>query len=324
VNRSLYDHLARSLAPRLSGRVETGRVLARLTTYRLGGPAALYVEPADLDDLKVLGEILRAVADERGPVPAMTLGRGSNIVISDRGFPGVVVRLRARSFAAIEPEGEAGLRAGAATSLPLLANWAARRALSGIEFLIAIPGSVGGAVRMNAGAHAGEIEDHLEVVTIFDLDDLEVTTRGAVELGLAYRSSNLTERDVVLDASFILARSDEPSVRARMEDFRRHRAATQPPAVQNAGSTFKNPPDDHAGRLVEAAGLKGARVRGATVSDLHANFFVTDEGATAQDVYDLVALVRERVLRAFGVDLQPEVRFVGAFEDPARAKEAVT
>jgi UDP-N-acetylmuramate dehydrogenase len=323
VSRSLFEHLAASIGPRFSGQVETGRSLARLTTYRLGGPAGLYVEPADVDDLKVLGEALRVIADERGPVPVLTLGRGSNIVISDRGFPGVVVRLRARSFAAIESSGEAGLRAGAATSLPLLANWAARRALAGIEFLIAIPGSVGGAVRMNAGAHGGEIKDVLATATIFGLDDLEVTSMAAADVGFAYRSSTLTERDVVLDASLVLTASDGASVRDRMEDYRRHRAATQPPAVQNAGSTFKNPSGDHAGRLVEAAGLKGARVGGAAVSALHANFFVTDEGASAQDVYDLVQLVRERVGREFGIDLEPEVRFVGAFEDPARAREVV-
>ena len=323
MSRSLFEHLAASIGPRFTGHVETGRSLARLTTYRLGGPAGLYVEPADVDDLKVLGEALRAIADERGPVPVLTLGRGSNIVISDRGFSGVVVRLRVRSFAAIDSSGEAGLRAGAATSLPLLANWAARRALAGIEFLIAIPGSVGGAVRMNAGAHGGEIKDVLATATIFGLDDLEVTSIAAADLGFAYRSSTLTERDVVLDASLVLGASDGASVRVRMEDYRRHRAATQPPAVQNAGSTFKNPLGDHAGRLVEAAGLKGTRVGGAAVSALHANFFVTDEGASAQDVFDLVQLVRERVGREFGIDLEPEVRFVGAFEDPAITKEVV-
>jgi UDP-N-acetylmuramate dehydrogenase len=323
VNRSLFEHLAASIGPKISGHVETGRVLARLTTYRLGGPAGLYVEPADIDDLKILGEALRVFAEERGPLPVLTFGRGSNIVISDRGFPGVVVRLRARSFAAIESSGDAGLRAGAATSLPLLANWAGRRALTGIEFLIAIPGSVGGAVRMNAGAHGREIKDVLANGTVFGLDDLEVSSRGPADLDFAYRSSALTERDVVLEASLVLTASDGTSVRARMDDYRRHRAVTQPPAVQNAGSTFKNPPGDHAGRLVEAAGLKGARVGGAAVSALHANFFVTDEGASAQDVYDLVQLVREKVAREFGVDLEPEVRFVGAFEDPARAKEVV-
>ena len=323
MSRALFERLAASIAPRFSGHVETRRRLARLTTYRLGGPAELYAEPADVDDLKVLGEALRVVADERGPVPVLTLGRGSNIVISDFGFPGVVVRLRARSFATIDAAGEAGLRAGAATSLPLLANWAARRGLAGIEFLIAIPGSVGGAVRMNAGAHGGDINDVLASALVFGLDDLEVTSRPAADLGFAYRSSALTERDVVLDASLALTPSDGASVRARMEDFRRHRATTQPPAVQNAGSTFKNPPGDHAGRLVEAAGLKGTRVGGAAVSSLHANFFVTDEGASAQDVYDLVALVREKVEREFGVDLEPEVRFIGAFEDPARATQVV-
>jgi UDP-N-acetylmuramate dehydrogenase len=249
--------------------------------------------------------------------PVLALGRGSNLVVSDEGWPGVVVRLAA-SFSWIEPlEDEApGLRAGAATPMPLLANWSARRGFAGLEFAIAIPGSVGGAVRMNAGAHGRETADALHSARVFDLDSLELHHLKASELDYSYRRSNLTDRQLVLEAQWALEEAPAAEVRERMDGYRKHRAETQPGAVQNAGSVFKNPAGDHAGRLVEAAGLKGFRVGGAAVSELHANFFIADAGASAQDVYELVAQVRSRVGARFGVDLVPEIRFVGHFVEP--------
>lgn len=304
------DDVAALLRARLEGRVEVERSLAPLTTYRLGGAAALYVEPHSDADLVALGEVLR----DRFPegVPVLALGRGSNLVVSDAGFPGVVVRMGQR-FSWIEPAGDTGLEAGASTSLPLLANWAARRGLAGVEFAVAIPGSVGGGVRMNAGAHGGSIMDCLESARIFTLDGLQLERRPAAALGFAYRTSVLTEKELVVDARMALRRDEPAVIRERMEAYRRHRAETQPGALQNAGSVFKNPPGDSAGRLVEAAGLKGFRVGGAAVSELHANFFVAGDGAAAQDVYDLVKEVKERVRSASGVELQEEIRFVGAF-----------
>jgi UDP-N-acetylmuramate dehydrogenase len=304
------EEVAALLRDRLEGRVEVDRPLAALTTYRLGGPAALYVEPRSAADLTALGEVLRA--RHPGGVPVLALGRGSNLVVSDSGFPGVVIRM-GQAFSWIDPAGESGLEAGASTSLPLLANWAARRGLAGLEFAVAIPGSVGGAVRMNAGAHGGSVADHLDSAGVFALDDLELVRRRRDELGFAYRRSSLTENDVVVDARFELTADDPGAIRRRMDSYRRHRAETQPGAVQNAGSVFKNPAGDSAGRLVEAAGLKGFRVGGAAVSELHANFFVAGEGASAQDVYDLVKEVKRRVHAASGVELEEEIRFVGAF-----------
>jgi UDP-N-acetylmuramate dehydrogenase len=323
MSREVFEELEAALRGRFAGRVELDRELARLTTYRIGGPAGIFAEPVGLNDLETLGEALRAVEGARGErVPVLALGRGSNLVISDRGFPGLVVRLAPRTFAGIEAQ-DSGICAGAATSLPLVANWAARRGLSGLEFTIAIPGSVGGGIRMNAGAHGREMVDSLERATLFSLDSSALVERDAAELGLSYRSSTFAERELVVDATFGLRASDPVDIRERMDGYRKHRAATQPPAVQNAGSTFKNPPGDHAGRLVDTAGLKGLRVGGAAVSNLHANFFVTDEGARAQDVYDLVQLVRTRVREGFGVDLEPEVRFVGAFDRHTSAGEGV-
>jgi UDP-N-acetylmuramate dehydrogenase len=304
------EAVAGDLVGKVAGRVETSFPLAGLTTYRLGGPARLYVEPGSPEDLATLGSALKAHGAEGAAV--LPLGRGSNLVVSDSGYDGVVIRMGS-AFSWIKEWGEAGLDAGASTSLPLLANWAARRSLSGLEFAVAIPGSVGGAVRMNAGAHGRDVADSLATATIFDLTRLELVERGAAELGFAYRRSALGSSDLVVSARWILAHAAEADVRARMESYRRHRSETQPGAVQNAGSVFKNPPGDSAGRLVEAAGLKGFRVGGAAVSDLHANFFVAAQGATAQDVFDLVGAVKARVQERFGVELEEEIRFVGTF-----------
>lgn len=304
----MKDDLVRRLAAELPGTVERDVRLDRFTTYRLGGPAAVFVEVADGDELDVVSAM---VAED--DVDVLIVGRGSNLVVSDDGWPGVVLHL-GKGFARID-EIDGGISAGGAAALPVVANWCARRGLSGLEFAVAIPGSVGGGVRMNAGAHGRELRDALAAATIVDVGGGGRSTRVAADLELAYRHSNLRDGEVVVEADFRLERADPRSVRERIESYRRHRAATQPGAAQNAGSVFRNPPGDHAGRLVEAAGLKGFRVGGAWVSELHANFFIADKGARAQDVYDLVAEVRDRVARRFGVELQPEIRFVGHFEE---------
>ena len=310
-----WAEVAADLRVNARGRVSLDHSLASMTTYRLGGPAALFFEPADLDDLAPLTPALRSGGLDPAGVPLLVLGRGSNVVVSDRGFDGIVLRMGAGlSWIAADPHLERRVRAGAATSMPLLANWAARRSLGGLEFTVGIPGSVGGGVRMNAGAHGGSIADTLVEVRVFDLTSGEVTTRAAGDLQMTYRRSALAPTEVVVEAAFELVPDSEEAIRARMEEYRRHRAETQPGALQNAGSTFKNPPGDSAGRLVESVGLKGFGVGGAHVSELHANFFIASSEATAQDVFDLVQEVRRRVLDATGVELEPEVRFVGPFD----------
>jgi UDP-N-acetylmuramate dehydrogenase len=321
------EDLAARLSAVMRGRVEENRSLATLTTYRLGGPARIFVEPADAADLEALWRAL----GEAGGIDVLTIGRGSNLVVADEGWPGVAVRI-GPAFSWIEPWSSPaagpGLSAGAGTPLPTVANWAARRGLAGLEWLVAVPGSVGGAVRMNAGAHGGAVAETLRRVRLFDLGGGKTVTRQAPELGLSYRRSNLSDRELVLEAFFELDRVDTRAIRERMESFRRHRSATQPGALQNAGSTFKNPPGDAAGRLVEAAGLKGLRVGEASVSKLHANFFMAGEGATAQDVYDLVREVQATVHARFGIELEPELRFAGRFDSAgvrraARDRQAV-
>lgn len=308
-----WEALASALKRELRGRVELAVSLARLTTYRLGGPAALLVEPAGEEDVAALGRVLQ---DKR--VSVLALGRGSNVVVSDEGFDGVVVRM-GPAFSWIAPaQDTVGLVAGAGTPLPLLANWTGRRGLTGVEFAVAIPGSLGGAVRMNAGAHDGDVASSLRWVRVFDLRSCTIDERAFGALGLFYRRSSLADHEVVLAASLDLAALDPQVVATRMETYRKHRGRTQPGVAHNAGSTFKNPPGDFAGRLVEAAGLKGFRVGGARVSEQHANFFMAAEGATSQDVHDLVFEVRARVRDEFGIELEPEIRFVGRFKERAR------
>lgn len=304
----MVDDLARALAA-AQGRVERDVVLAPFTTYRLGGPAALFFEPASVGDLDLLARVL----GDRGPdaPPVLVLGRGSNLVIADGGWPGVVVRIGS-AFSNVTMDG--GVVVGAGAPMPSVANAAARRGLSGVEFMVAIPGSIGGGVRMNAGAHDADLAGVLVRARVVSLRAGEVSDVAAPDLELGYRTSNVGEQDVVIRAELSLAEDDPTAVAARVTEYRSHRAATQPGAAQNAGSVFRNPPGDHAGRLVEAAGLKGFQVGGARVSEIHANFFIADRGATAADVKGLVGAVRARVLDAFGVELEPEVRFVGDFE----------
>jgi UDP-N-acetylmuramate dehydrogenase len=306
------DALARALEEALPGRVARDRPLGPLTTYRLGGPGALVLEPASAGDLVAAARVLGA-----GDVPLLVLGRGSNTVVSDEGWPGAVLHV-GTGLSWIEGDGGT-VRAGAGTSMPQLANWAARRGLTGLEFLVSIPGSVGGGVRMNAGAHGREIREALAGATVLDIESLEPREIAAPDLGMGYRWSSLSARQIVVDARFSLESGSPAAIRERMESYRRHRAETQPGAALNAGSVFKNPPGDHAGRLVEAAGLKGFAVGGARVSEKHANFFVAGDGATAQDVFDLVHSVRAKVAAEFGVELEPEVRFAGAFREPGGA-----
>ena len=240
----LYD----ALSAIARGTVERSYPLARFTTYRLGGPAEIYIEPAGLDDLMALSTQLREL-DPQGSIPVLVVGRGSNLVISDTGWPGIAMRL-GQPFAALEPRDDdpASFDVGAGKPLPLVANWSARRELSGMEWGVGVPGSIGGAVRMNAGAHGTDLAATLVQATVLSLESGEVTERTREQLDLSYRHSNLTDREVVVSARLKLTPEPRDAIRARMETFRKHRAATQPGALQNAGSTFKNPEGDSAGQ----------------------------------------------------------------------------
>jgi UDP-N-acetylmuramate dehydrogenase len=287
-------------------RVRADVPMAPLTTFRVGGPAGLYLEPESEADLAAAG---RAVT-ETG-IPVVVLGRGSNVLVADEGFPGLVLRL-GRSYRWSARDGDQ-LSAGGAMPLPAMAGVALRHSLAGLEFGVAIPATLGGAVRMNAGAHGREMAEVLESVDVFGLREGTAVTIGAADAGLSYRRSSLGEDAVVIGARVRLDRGDPSTIRALMDEVRAWRRATQPLAEPNCGSVFKNPPGDHAARLIEAAGAKGRSVGGASVSTKHANFIVTGPGARAADVVALIEEVRSLVEAHDGVRLEREVQLVGTF-----------
>lgn len=278
--------------------------IAPLTTFRIGGSAALYLEPDSIDDLRA---VARAVHET--DVPVVVLGKGSNVLVSDRGVAGLVLRL-GRGFRWAARDGHR-LVAGGAMPLPALAGIALSHGLSGLEFGIAIPATLGGAVRMNAGAHGSSLSDVVERVDVVDLSTGEERVIPAEAAGFRYRGSDLGERSLVVGAVVSLGAGDPIEIRRRMDEARAWRRETQPIAEPNCGSVFKNPDGQHAAALVDAAGCKGLSVGGARVSEKHANFIIAGEGATAADIAALIALVQDRVRESAGVSLEPEVRFVG-------------
>lgn len=309
----MNDALARAeriLRAAAGDRVRTAFPLAPLTSFRLGGPAAIYLEPESDPDLAAAGEAIVATG-----VPFVVVGKGSNILVSDEGFPGLVLRL-GRGYRWAAREGER-LTAGGAIPLPALAGVALRHGLAGLEFGVAIPATLGGAVRMNAGAHGGAMADVVERVATYRLVEGRVETVPAADAGFAYRRSSLAE-DAVVTGAVLRLRAGDGRIRERMDEARRWRRRTQPLAEPNCGSVFTNPEGDHAARLIEAAGGKGRRVGGASVSQKHANFIVAEPGAHASDVLELIREIQGLVEQTAGVSLEPEVKLIGAFDDARR------
>lgn len=303
------DLLADELAAAVPGRVERDVEFAALGTYRLGGPIAVLVRVGSEPELLAVADVVRRVRP-----PLLVLGRGSNLVVADGGFAGLGI-VGVEEFEAIGV-GADTVTAGAACPLPVLARRTAAAGRAGLEFFVGIPGSVGGAVHMNAGGHGRETADVLRRAWVLDLFGTgEVEARSAAELAFGYRHSGLSHSEMVLRAEFAVTEDDPQQCAARIDEIVRWRREHQP-GGQNAGSVFRNPPGDHAGRLVEAAGCKGYRVGGVRVSEKHANFFQAEPGATADDVAVLVGDVAARVEAATGVRLQPEIRFVGFAAPP--------
>jgi UDP-N-acetylenolpyruvoylglucosamine reductase len=293
--------------------VERDYPLARLTTVRAGGPADLFARP---DAEESLAELLSWAASEQLAVGVV--GSGSNLLASDAGFRGLVLKLDGE-LSAIARDGTHVVCGGGAR-LPSASAQVARWGLAGLEFGINIPGTVGGAVKMNANAYGGELGRVLEWVNVCTKDGVE--RRRPEQLGFAYRRSNLGPGQVVSRASFQLAEGDVAEIKAIMAEMRGKRREAQPSGIKTFGSTFKNPDADEraegrtAGQLLEAAGCRGLRVGGAKFSDVHANFVENAGGATTADILALMAEGRRRVHETFGVVLEPEVQILGEVEWP--------
>ncbi|HEX2119829.1 MAG TPA: UDP-N-acetylmuramate dehydrogenase [Acidimicrobiales bacterium] len=294
--------------------------LGPLTTYGVGGPAALLLEDCGPEEL---GLARRALAAAGGDLPVLIIGRGSNLLVADRGFPGLVLTL-GEFFTAIHPDeapvaGTHAVRAGGALSFPVLARQTAAMGLRGLEWAVGVPGSVGGAVRMNAGGHGSDVRAVLTRAWLFDLagrpedGGLEVP---AADLDLGYRRSAITPVQVVVAAEFALAPGDRAEAEAEISAVVRWRREHQP-GGSNAGSVFANPEGDSAGRLIDAAGLRGHRRGSAFVSPKHANFFQADQGGSADDVRALIEEVQAIVAERFGVVLDLENRLVGFDNSPS-------
>jgi UDP-N-acetylenolpyruvoylglucosamine reductase len=284
--------------------------LARLTTIRTGGSADWFARP---DSAERLGELLTWAEDESLEVGVV--GSGSNLLVSDEGFRGLVLKLDG-PLTATEREGDR-LVCGGGARLPQASARAAREGLSGLEFGVNIPGTVGGAVKMNANAYGGDLSRVLEWVEVATPDG--VRARRPEDLGFAYRRSNLGPKEVVARASFALTPADPAGVKATLADMRAQRKVAQPSGIKTFGSTFKNPDDPAAGGrsagvLLDEAGCRGLRVGGARFSEKHANFVENMGDATTADVVALMAEGRRRVRERFGVELEAEVQFLGAVD----------
>ena len=293
--------------------VERDYPLARLTTVRTGGSGDFYARP---DTVEALVELLRWA--EAAEIAVGVVGSGSNLLIADAGFRGLVMKLDG-ALATIEQDGER-LLCGGGARLPQAAARAARAGLSGLEFGVNIPGTVGGAVKMNANAYGGDLSRVLEWVEIATPDG--AGRRAPGELGFSYRRSNLGPREVVARASFALSAADPEAVKATLAEMRAARKAAQPSGIKTFGSTFKNPDDPRAegrsaGVLLDEAGCRGLAVGGARFSEKHANFVENTGTATTADVIALMAEGRRRVRERFGVELEPEVQLLGEVDASA-------
>lgn len=299
--------LAERLRRALTGEVRVAEPMSRHTTFRIGGPADLYVT---CDTLADLAETVRGCAE--ADVPWTVAGKGSNLLVADDGYRGAVVVL-GKEFKRHSVEGN-GIKAGAACILAYVVRDAFSRGLGGLEFAVGIPGTVGGALAMNAGSRDAWMGSIVESVTLYVPETGLQRLRGT-DIAWGYRQSGLSSRGVVVETVVRLEEADRDRIQRDMEASLSRRKRTQPLSSPSAGSVFRNPEGDSAGRLIEAAGLKGTKLGGAKISDIHANFIVNDGGASATDVVGLIRKIRMVVRNTHGIELEPEIRFLGEFRE---------
>ena len=285
--------------------VLTAEPMSRHTTFRAGGEAKYFLTPRDTDGLKEAIDLCK-----RSGIPHYILGNGSNLLVGDKGYPGAVISMEAFLECKVE---DTQIRAGAGVLLSKIARTAAEHSLAGFEFASGIPGTLGGAMVMNAGAYGGECRDVVKRVQVLDRQGL-IRWLSLEEMDFGYRKSCIgPEGHVVLSAELTLEKGDKEEILARMGELAAKRREKQPLEYPSAGSTFKRPPGHFAGKLIEEAGLKGVSVGGAQVSTKHSGFVVNTGGATAADILNLCRLVQEEVMRRFGVRLELEVKTIGEF-----------
>ena len=293
----------RSAMPELRGRLLANELLAPLTWFRVGGPAQILFTPADEDDLAYF--LMRLPHD----VPVYTVGVGSNLIVRDGGVAGVVIRLSPRGFGEIKADGDT-VRAGTAALDKRVAEAAAAANIGGLEFYFGIPGSIGGALRMNAGANGGETKDVLVEARGVTRNGEKVTFSNA-DMKFVYRNSGVDTSIIFTSALYRGRVTDPEAIRARMNDVQQHRETAQPIREKTGGSTFKNPPGHSSWKLIDAAGMRGFRVGGAQVSEMHCNFLINTGDATAHDIETLGETVRARVKDSSGIELQWEIKRIG-------------
>ena len=308
------DEMYELLREQFGHRVERNAGLGELTTYRVGGRAALRVRAETTEELVLLGRLIA-----ESSLDFAVLGRGSNLLVADEGFGGIVITL-GDGLSSVEISGTT-VHAGGGAPLPVVARRTAAAGLTGFEWAVGVPGSIGGAVRMNAGGHGSDMVESLVSVTVVDLATGAVMGLPAVELGLGFRSSTLGRSAIVTSAELALKEGNRAEAEAELSEIVRWRRENQPGGA-NAGSVFVNPRPDSAGRLVDQAGAKGLRRGSAHVSTKHANFIQVDDGGSANDVAELMTVVRAQVRERTGVDLHAETHFLGFTPEVAAAAGA--
>ncbi|MFG3817106.1 UDP-N-acetylmuramate dehydrogenase [Limnothrix redekei] len=298
-----------SPATKTGSLIQSNVSLARFTSFRVGGPAEWYAAPKTLDDLYECFEWA-----DRNSVPVTLLGAGSNLLISDRGISGLTIGTRYLRRIQIDRE-NARIKAGAGVSMAALAWKAAYLGWSGLEWSVGIPGSIGGSIVMNAGAHGSEIRDVLLQATVLAPQTGQIQHRSSADLGYSYRTSSLQgDSQLVTEATFQLQPGhDSRALQAQTREHLERRHATQPYHLPSCGSVFRNPEPRKAGWLIEQSGLKGHRIGGAEVAQMHANFILNRDNATATDIFNLIDCVRNEVYSRWDVLLEPEVRMLGPF-----------
>lgn len=289
--------------PELRGRLLANQSLAELTWFRVGGPAQVLFTPADEDDLSYF---LTRLPEEW---PVYVIGVGSNLIVRDGGMPGVVIRLSPRAFGETKADGDI-VSAGTAVLDKRVAETAAAANLSGMEFFFGIPGTIGGALRMNAGANGAETKDVLVEATGIGRDGNKHRFANA-DMKFVYRNSGVDPSIIFTSARFRGAVAPEDAIRARMAEVQNHRETAQPIREKTGGSTFKNPPGNSAWKLIDAAGCRGLRVGGAQVSEMHCNFLINTGTATGHDIETLGETVRTRVKENSGIELHWEIKRIG-------------